>query len=135
MHHLTASFHAHATMPVRVLEIKCPHNYQNELKHDKKFYLNPDSSFKENDPYYLQIQLQMFIHNLNDGHFLIFCKQKRNERILLPVTTDNLLKNMLEKLKQYFHKILLLGHFQTVKSLPKWQKNLFYFLVCLIFCP
>ena len=91
-------FHAHATMPVRVLEIKCPHNYQNELKHDKKFYLNPDSSFKENDPYYLQIQLQMFIHNLNDGHFLIFCKQKPNESILLFVTRDNnLLKNMLEK--------------------------------------
>ena len=85
----------------RVLEIKCPHNYPNELKqwqNDKRFPLNPEGSFKENHPYYFQIQLQMFIHNLNDGHFLIFCKQKPNESILLFVTRDNnLLKNMLEK--------------------------------------
>ena len=50
----------------------------------------------------------MFIHNLNDGHFLIFCKQKPNESILLSVARDNnLLKNLLEKFEQYFHKILL----------------------------
>ena len=50
----------------------------------------------------------MFIHNLNDGHFLIFCKQKPNESILVFVTRDNnLLKNMLEKFEQYFHKILV----------------------------
>ena len=89
----------------------CPHNYQDELKHwrnDKKFPLNPDGSFKENHSYYFQIQLQMFIHNLNDGHFLIFCKQKLNESILFSVTRNhNLLKIMLEKFEQYFHKILL----------------------------
>ena len=50
----------------------------------------------------------MFIHNLNDGYFLIFCKQKLNEGILLSATRDNnLLKNMLEKIEQYFHKIFL----------------------------
>ena len=50
----------------------------------------------------------MFIHNLNDGHFLVFCKQKSNESILLSVTRDNnLLKIMLEKFEQHFHKILL----------------------------
>ena len=50
----------------------------------------------------------MFIHNLNDGHFLIFCKQKLNESILFSVTRNhNLLKIMLEKFEQYFHKILL----------------------------
>ena len=61
----------------RVLEIKCPHNYKNELKHcrnDKRFPLNPDGSLKENHLYYFRIQMQMFIHNLNNGHFLIFCK-------------------------------------------------------------
>ena len=92
------------------LLIKYPHNYQNELKYwrnDEKFPLNLDGSFKENHPYYFQIQLQMFIHNLNDGHFLIFCKQKPNESILVFVTRDNnLLKNMLEKFEQYFHKIV-----------------------------
>ena len=95
----------------RVLEIKCPHNCKNELKHcrnDKRFPLNPDGSLKENHLYYFRIQMQMFIHNLNNGHFLIFYKQKRNESILLSVTRDkNLLKIMLEKFEQYFHKILL----------------------------
>ena len=85
----------------RVLEIKGPHNYQNERKHwsnDERFPLNRDGSFKENHSYYIQIQLQMFRHNLNDKHFLIFCKQKPNESILLSVTWDNnLLKIMLEK--------------------------------------
>ena len=53
--------------------------------------------------------MQMFIHNLNDGHFLIFCKQKPNETILFSVARDNnLLKNMLETFEQYFHKTLLL---------------------------
>ena len=47
-------------------------------------------------------------HNLNDGHFLVFCKQKPNESILLSVARDNiLLRNMLEKFEQYFHKMLL----------------------------
>ena len=50
----------------------------------------------------------MFIHNLNDGHFLIFCKQKPNESILISVTWENnLLRNILEKFEQYFHKIPL----------------------------
>ena len=50
----------------------------------------------------------MFIHNLNDDHFPIFCKQKPNQSILLSVTRDNNLgKNMLEKFEQYFHKIFL----------------------------
>ena len=85
----------------RVFEIKCPHDSQNELKqqrNDKKFPLNPDGSLKENHPYYFPIQLQMFIYNLNDGHFLIFCQQKPNESDLLSVTVENnSLKNMLEK--------------------------------------
>ena len=85
----------------RVLEIKCPHNSQNELKdwqNDKKFPVNPDGSFKQNHQYYFQIQLPMFIHNLNGDYFLLFCKQKPNESILFSVTRDNnLLKNMLEK--------------------------------------
>ena len=61
----------------RVLESKCPNNYQNEFKHwrnYKKFPLNFDGNFKENHPYYFQIQLQMFMHNLNDGHFLIIAQ-------------------------------------------------------------
>ena len=50
----------------------------------------------------------MFIYNLNDGRFLVFCKQKANESILVSVTRDNnLLKIILEKFEQYFHKILL----------------------------
>ena len=89
-----------------VLEIKCSHNYQNELKHwrnDKRFPLNPDGSFKDNHSYYFQIQLQMFIHNLNGRHFLIFCQQKPNESILLSVTRDNnLLKIILETFEQYY---------------------------------
>ena len=68
-----------------VLKIKCPHNYQMSLntgKTTKNFLLNPDGSLKENHPDYFQIQLQMFMPNLNDSHFLIFCKQKPNESIL-----------------------------------------------------
>ena len=95
----------------RVLEIRCPHNFQNELKqwrNDKKFHLNPNGSFKENHPYYFQIQLEMLIQNLNGCHFLIFCKQKPNGSILHFVTRDNnLQENMLEKFEQYFHKIRL----------------------------
>ena len=64
----------------RVLEIKCPRNHQNEFKqwrNGKKFPLNPDGSFKENHPCYFQIQLQMIIHNLNDGHFLMLTTETK----------------------------------------------------------
>ena len=49
----------------------------------------------------------MFLHNLNDGYFLIFYKQKPCESTLFSVTRDNnLLKNTSEKFEQCFHKIL-----------------------------
>ena len=110
MHHLTASFHAHATVTVslKLSVLKIIKMNLNTGETTKRFPLNPDGSFKENHSYYFQIQLQMFIYNLSNGHFLIFCKQKPNESILFSVTRDNnLLKIMLEKFEQYFHKIIL----------------------------
>ena len=50
----------------------------------------------------------MFVHNLDECHFLIYYKQKPNESILISVSKNNtLIKNMLDRFEKYFHKILL----------------------------
>ena len=57
----------------RVLEIKCPFNYRKDLKNwekDKSFSLNAEKSFKEKHRFYFQIQLHMFVHDLEECHFL-----------------------------------------------------------------
>ena len=73
-------FHVHV-IKCLYSEIKCPFNYQKELKErekDENFPLNADKSFQEKHRFYfqtlLQIQLQMFVHNLEECQFLILCK-------------------------------------------------------------
>ena len=50
----------------------------------------------------------MPVHDLEKSHFLIYCKQKLDESILISVSKNNtLIENMLDRFEKYFHKILL----------------------------
>ena len=53
---------------IRGLEIKCPYNYQKGLvnwEKDGTFPIDRSNSIKKNDPYYYQMQLQMYVCNLS----------------------------------------------------------------------
>ena len=50
----------------------------------------------------------MFARDLEQCHFLIYCKQNPNESILILVSKNKtLIENMLGRSEKYFHKILL----------------------------
>ena len=50
----------------------------------------------------------MFVHNLKECQFLIYCNQKPNESILISVSKNNTSsESMLDRFEEYFHKILL----------------------------
>ncbi|KAK6169729.1 hypothetical protein SNE40_020722 [Patella caerulea] len=97
--------------PTRVLETKCPFKYKDGLvkwEEDKDFPLNKNYEFKTNHPYYYQIQLQLFICNIDIGDFFIFTPSDPSSSITTQVVRNNsFLENLLKDLRFKFMSILL----------------------------
>ena len=46
---------------------------------------------KKNIDFKFQIQFQMFVYDLGECHYLMYCKQKPNESILISFSKNNTL--------------------------------------------
>lgn len=94
----------------KLLEIKCPYKYRDGFKDwqtDPKFPVNKDFSIKRNHPYYCQVQLQMYLCNLELCDLYMFSPASA-AAIICPVNRDNeIINHMLTKFHALFMTVLL----------------------------
>ena len=93
----------------RLLEIKCPFKYKDDFKGwetDDKFPINKDYLIKKSHPYYCQIQLQMYLCDLNLCDLYIF--SPASGAISCTVERDNeIIGQMLNKFRELFMSVIL----------------------------
>ena len=97
--------------PRKVLEIKCPFTYKDSManwQQDSNFPIKEDGEMKKKHNYYFQVQLQMFLHDVQKGDFLVYCPSKPSESLLVEVEREeNFLGRIMPKVECYFYEILL----------------------------
>ncbi|XP_051562486.1 putative helicase mov-10-B.1 isoform X2 [Myxocyprinus asiaticus] len=88
------------------LEIKCPYKYReglNRCNEDPQFCLDTTWQLKRNHPYYYQVQLQIFVCDVQYSDFVVWTKQ---DMVINRIERDeDLLQRALPKAEQLF-----LGH-------------------------
>lgn len=61
-----------------VIEVKCPYMFRDtelgEMLQDSRCCLDSDGSLKQNHPYYVQLQIQMFVFDVQFGVLLLYAK-------------------------------------------------------------
>ena len=83
---------------------------------------------------FLQSVRPNLVPKLAPGQFQVVTARSMVFHVLVCTIVDTQLFIVSNYSKQKGRRIFL-GHFRTAETLTKWQKNLFYFLVCLMFCP
>ncbi|XP_076090454.1 uncharacterized protein LOC143062652 isoform X1 [Mytilus galloprovincialis] len=87
-----------------VLEVKCPYKYRSsllpEFLADPNTCLKTDHELKKTHQYYSQVQLQMYVHNMNTSFFVVWGEKFT---VVSNVTKDDeFIKTMLEKSHNFF---------------------------------
>ena len=95
----------------RVLEIKCPYKYCNGFEgwqNDKDFPLAPNKALRKSHRYFYQVQLQMFIYDVQSCNFLVYKPSNPDSSMVVNVIQDKeFLKSLVSNLQTKFEKILL----------------------------
>lgn len=87
------------------LEIKCPYSLRESetmegVLTNNKFFLNPDKSLKSNHKYYTQIQLQLYVYNVEQGYFIVWTPKWMYYTLVC--YNNAFISAMLMKLKEFF---------------------------------
>ena len=97
--------------PKRILEIKCPYKYQHGFRHwkeDRDFPITNELNMKRNHKYYFQMQLQMYMCDVQEGDFFMYTPANKEDYFLLNIRYDELfMRNLLINLKSKFENSFL----------------------------
>ncbi|KAH3822281.1 uncharacterized protein LOC127881093 [Dreissena polymorpha] len=97
-----------ACCPNRLLEIKCPYKHREkkiqDIK-DKDFCLNEEGELKRSHRYYTQIQLQMYVHDVQSCDLFVYTSV---DSVVATVSRDDdFCQKLVSKCEDFFFKFVL----------------------------
>jgi hypothetical protein len=114
--------------PKRVLEIKCPYKHRNNtiseaVQTDTTFCLDRTLHLKKSHRYYSQIQLQIFVHGVDNGDFFVFTN--KDSHCVNVHKDESFINEMIAKSESFFLNSVLpelvsrrLENGEDVESVP-----------------
>ena len=91
-------------------------------ENDGSFPVSSAGVMKDKHNYYYQVQLQMYVHNVDLADFVVYCSGKPEESLIVEVQrNDTVMQEVIEKANKYFYELLLPEIFS--RKLDKVDEN------------